>query len=65
VLLVDHNLERTIENAKPWTKTKWSPWRGGRIVYHEGRFLAGKPGARLKFDHSRGGFWQTPDGIGT
>jgi len=49
----------------PWTKTKWSPWRGGRIVYHEGRFLAGKPGARLKFDHSRGGFWQTPDGIGT
>jgi len=77
VVLVDPHLERTIENSKQWTKTKWSPWHGetlrgwpvrtwcgGRTVYQDGRVFADQPGQRLRFDHARGGYWATPDGIG-
>jgi dihydroorotase len=77
VVLVDPRQVRTIENAKQWTKTKWSPWNGrslmgwpvitwcgGRIVYRDGQVDASTPGSRLVFDHARGGYWNTPDGIG-
>jgi dihydroorotase len=76
-VLVDPNLSRRIENEKQWTKSKWSPWHGetlcgwpvrtwcsGRTVYRDGRVDASSPGRRLTFDHARGGFWKTPDGIG-
>jgi dihydroorotase len=78
VVLVDPNLEHTIDNANQWTKTKWSPWHGttlrgwpvrtwcgGRTVFQDGRVLAEQSGERLTFDHARGGFWATPDGVGT
>ncbi len=78
VVLVDPHLERKIENEKQWTKTKWSPWHGetlcgwpirtwcnGQTVYRDGMMASTTSGQRLVFDHARGGFWNTPDGIGT
>ena len=75
--LVDPNEVRVIENAKQFTKSKWSPWAGeslqgwpvrvwvgGRTVYHEGRISTDQPAERLQFDHSLGGFWNTSDGVG-
>lgn len=83
VVLVDPKLQRTIENAKQWTKAKWSPWHGtnlqgwpvktwvaGSCVYNleadgQGRISEEVRGRRLTFDHQRGGYWKTFDGIGT
>jgi dihydroorotase len=77
VVLVDPKRERTIDNAEQWTKTKWSPWHGvrltgwpkitwcgGRAVYRDGHVDRSTPGQRLVFDHARGGYWNTHDGIG-
>lgn len=78
VVLVDPTMSKTIENEKQWTKTKWSPWNGvtltgwpvrtwcgGRTVYQHGTVDTDSRGQRLTFDHARGGFWNTHDGIGT
>jgi len=78
VVLVDPNLVRRIENEKQWTKTKWSPWHGvsltgwpvrtwcgGKTVFRDGRVDTQASGKRLVFDRARGGYWNTPDGIGT
>ena len=78
LVLVDMQLKKTIEDAKQWTKCKWSPWNGvtlqgwpvqtwvnGQTVYRNGEMLDEVRGRRVRCDHARGGFFATPDGIGT
>jgi dihydroorotase len=78
LVLVDTTLRRTIRNEQQWTKCKWSPWHGetltgwpvktwvgGQLVYSEGRVDDAVRGRKPRFDHARGGYWATPDGIGT
>lgn len=61
----------------PWTGqtlTGWplTTWVGGQRVFDRrgvaadqpGRCLEGVRGSKPRFDHSRGGYWNTPDGIG-
>lgn len=58
----------------PWngeTLTGWpvTTWVGGRRVFDRrngglGVFNESVRGVKPRFDHSRGGFWATPDGIG-
>jgi len=75
--LVDPNLNRTIENEKQFTKTKWSPWAGstfrgwptrvfvaGRTVFRDGAITTDSPARRLQFDHALGGYWHTEHGVG-
>ncbi|KAA5540407.1 dihydroorotase [Roseiconus nitratireducens] len=78
LVLVDLQREKTIHDAEQWTKSKWSPWDGVTLRgWPVATYLAGRKvfdadqgmdesvrGGKLKFDHSRGGFWNTPDGIG-
>ncbi len=77
LVLVNPNETRTIENAKQHTKSKWSPWTGetlrgwptqvfvgGKTVYRDGKIETQVPARRLQFDHSLGGFWKTPNGVG-
>jgi dihydroorotase len=77
LVLVDPNKRKTIRNEEQFTKSKWSPWDGvtlqgwpvqtivgGRTVFASGQITAQQPGSRLTFDHARGGYWNTPDGIG-
>ncbi|XZE54115.1 dihydroorotase [Planctomycetaceae bacterium SH139] len=78
LVLVDLQQQRTILNERQHTKSRWSPWHGetltgwpmktwvgGRLVYDDGQFDQAVRGEKPLFDHARGGFWQTPDGIGT
>ena len=78
LVLVDLNHTRTVRNEQQYTKAAWSPWDGesltgwpvetwvrGRRVYDRGRFDETIRGAKPLFDHARGGYWATPDGIGT
>lgn len=79
LVLVDPQRSKTIRDAEQHTKTRWSPWHGetltgwpvktfvgGHCVYGlETGFDESFRGEKLSFDHSRGGFWNTPDGIGT
>lgn len=77
LVLVDLQQPRRIENTAQHTKAKWSPWHGttltgwpvatwvaGRCVYRDGRFDHAVRGTKPRFDHRRGGYWATPDGIG-
>lgn len=77
LVLVDPNLDKTIRNEEQFTKVKWSPWNGvtlrgwpvktfvgGQVVFEHGRIVNTTCGKRLGFDHARGGYWNTPDGIG-
>jgi dihydroorotase len=77
LVLVDPNQTKTIQNHLQFTKSKWSPWDGvslqgwpihvwvaGRTVFRAGRIATDKPGSRLRFDHARGGYWKTTNGIG-
>ena len=77
LVLVDPNRERMIRNEEQFTKAKWSPWHGltlrgwpvktfvgGELVFDQGQIVDTSCGRRLVFDHARGGFWNTPDGIG-
>jgi dihydroorotase len=77
LVLVDPNEKRVIQNEKQFTKAKWSPWAGetlqgwptrvwvaGRTVYQDGRIATTLPGDRLQFDHTLGGYWKTPNGVG-
>ncbi|QDS92794.1 Dihydroorotase [Roseimaritima multifibrata] len=77
LVLVDMEQRREIENARQHTKSRWSPWHGttltgwpvatwvnGQQVYGEHGFDESVRGAKPQFDHQRGGFWATPDGIG-
>jgi dihydroorotase len=78
LVLVDPNLKKTIRNEEQFTKTQWSPWHGETLTgWPVTTFVGGNPvwtktdgfdesfrGRKLDFDHSRGGFWSTPDGVG-
>lgn len=79
IVLVDMNEKRTIRDAQQHTKSRWSPWDGetlqgwpvatyvhGHCVWNTIRgFDESFRGTKLRFDHSRGGYWNTVDGIGT
>ena len=79
LVLVDLQCQRTIDDARQHTKSRWSPWHGqtltgwpvstwisGQRVWDAGEgFDETFRGNKLHFDHSRGGYWNTPDGIGT
>lgn len=77
LVLVDMQARRTIRNAEQHTKCGWSPWDGvelrgwpvktwvgGQLVFDEGRFDTTVRGRKPLFDHARGGYWNTLDGIG-
>lgn len=78
LVLVDLEHQKTIRDENQHTKSRWSPWHGetltgwpnatwvgGHKVFDASNgFDEGFRGKRLSFDHSRGGFWNTPDGIG-
>jgi dihydroorotase len=79
LVLVDLQKQKTIRDSEQHTKSKWSPWDGvtltgwpvatfvgGHRVYSDGSgFDETFRGNKLRFDHSRGGYWNTPAGIGT
>lgn len=78
LVLVDLNLEKTIENDKQFTRCGYSPWAGqsltgwpvrtlvgGQTVFVEGQVSASVRGKAVVCDHARGGYWKTPDGVGT
>lgn len=78
LVLVDMSLRKTIDNVQQFTKAKWSPWHGtslmgwpvktwvgGKLVFDNGRIHDDVRGEKPLFDHARGGFWATPDGVGT
>ncbi len=77
LVLVDMNQVRTIRDEEQHTKSKWSPWHGeslkgwplmtwvgGTCVYNRGQFHPNFRGSKPRFDHSRGGYYQTTGGIG-
>lgn len=77
LVLVDLHEARTVRDDQQHTKSRWSPWHGqtltgwplvtwvrGRRVFDRGRFDETLRGAKPVFDHSRGGYWNTPSGIG-
>lgn len=77
LVLVDMSQRTTIRNSQQWTRSGWSPWDGqtlqgwpvrtlvaGQTVFHAGRLDDSLRGTAVICDHSRGGFWNTPDGIG-
>ncbi len=78
IVLVDLQCQRTIDDAKQHTKCRWSPWHGqtltgwpvstwvgGHRVWDvRAGFDESFRGRKLRFDHARGGYWSTPDGIG-
>ncbi|MEM8666878.1 MAG: dihydroorotase [Planctomycetota bacterium] len=77
-VLVDLEREKQILDEEQQTKTRWSPWHGVTLRgWPVGTYIAGEPvwtiedgfrhehrGAKLTFDHARGGYWATPEGIG-
>ena len=79
LVLVDLSEQRTIRDEEQQTKSKWSPWDGetltgwpvatwvgGHQVWsRETGFDDNFRGNKLRFDHTRGGFWNTADGMGT
>lgn len=79
LVLVDLSEKRTIRDQDQHTKSRWSPWDGetltgwpvrtwvgGRQVWSvESGFDEGRRGTKPRFDHSRGGYWLTANGIGS
>lgn len=78
LVLVDLQRQKTIRDEDQLTKCRWSPWQGqtltgwpvvtfvgGHRVWdvHDG-FDESFRGQKLSFDHGRGGYWSTPEGIG-
>lgn len=78
LVLVDLERRKTIRDDEQLTKSHWSPWDGQSLTgwpvatYVGGRqvwsvsdgFDEDVRGAKLRFDHARGGYWATQDGIG-
>ena len=78
LVIVDLEESRTIRDEDQVTKTKWSPWSGETLQgWPVATFVGGHQvwskrdgfdnafrGAKIEFDHSRGGYWSTPNGIG-
>lgn len=79
LVLVDLSEKRTIRDQDQYTKSRWSPWDGetlhgwpvrtwvcGRQVWcAESGFDETVRGTKPRFDHSRGGYWSTANGIGS
>lgn len=72
LVLVDLNREDTILNQNQLTKSGWSPWHGtslkgwpvrtwvmGQTVFQDGEVEKSVRGSEAKYDHSRGGYWNT------
>jgi dihydroorotase len=72
LVLVDLNREETILNENQLTKSGWSPWHGttlkgwpiqtwvmGQTVFENGEVNKSVSGSEAKYDHSRGGYWNT------
>lgn len=78
LVLVDMARTRTIHDQDQHTKCRWSPWNGvaltgwpivtyvrGKRVWSDAHgFDESVRGTKPRFDHARGGYWSTPDGIG-
>jgi dihydroorotase len=77
LVLVDLAEQRTIENERQFTRSRWSPWHGetlqgwpvrtlvgGQTVFADGKPIESVRGTRVRCDHQRGGYFSTPDGIG-
>ena len=78
-MLVDLEKQKTILDEEQVTKSRWSPWHGQSLTgWPVQTLVSGHPvwsadngfddqfrGSKLLFDHQRGGFWATPNGIGT
>ncbi len=78
LVLVDLQRQKTIRDEEQLTKARWSPWHGQTLTgWPVATFIGGHRvwsiddgfddsfrGAKLRFDHDRGGYWKTPDGIG-
>ena len=78
LVLVDLEKRRTIHDAEQHTKSRWSPWDGQTLTgWPVSTWVSGHRvwdtatgfddrfrGHKLRFDHSRGGYWSTPEGIG-
>ncbi|QDV70983.1 Dihydroorotase [Rosistilla carotiformis] len=77
LVLVDLEQQKTIRNEEQQTKCRWSPWDGetltgwpvttwvgGRRVFDRGRFDDSIRGTLPLFDHQRGGYWATEQGVG-
>ncbi len=79
LVLVDTAQSHVVRDDRQWTKTRWSPWDGvtltggpvktfvgGTSVWSAAKGLnRDHRGAKLRFDHGRGGYWATGGGIGT
>ena len=74
LVLVDMAMEREVRNEDQHCKCGWTPWHGtrlqgwpvrtwvgGRTVFADGRVATEPRGEELVFDHTRGGYWATPD----
>ncbi|MEC8475486.1 MAG: dihydroorotase [Planctomycetota bacterium] len=78
LVLVNLEEERTIRDDAQHTKSRWSPWNGETLTgWPVATFLRGievwsksagfssvRHAEKLLFDHARGGYWATPDGVG-
>lgn len=78
LVLVDLERQKTIRDEEQQTKSRWSPWHGETLTgWPVATFIAGVPvwtletgfeeqhrGSKLTFEHGRGGYWATPDGVG-
>jgi dihydroorotase len=79
LVLVDLDRQKQIRDEDQITKCRWSPWHGETLTgWPVSTFVGGHRvwdnidgfdesfrGCKLRFDHTRGGYWNTPDGIGT
>ncbi|MGI9472088.1 MAG: dihydroorotase [Rubripirellula sp.] len=79
LVLVDMAKSKTIRDEEQLTKSRWSPWHGQSLTgWPVATFVGGHRvwsadegvddhfrGSKLSFDHQRGGYWSTGDGIGT
>jgi dihydroorotase len=77
LVLVDMNLKKTVDNARQYAKSGWSPWHGqsltgwpvctlvgGRPAFQDNQVVESSRGTPVTCDHHRGGYWSTADGIG-
>ncbi len=77
LVIVDTKLTQAVDNAKQLTKCGYSPWHGtelagwpirtivgGQTVYQDEKVEHSVRGQAVLCDHARGGYWNTPDGIG-
>ncbi|MFG0297688.1 MAG: dihydroorotase [Maioricimonas sp. JB045] len=74
LVLVDLSRQATIRNAEQVTKCGWSPWDGvtltgwpvrtwvmGQTVFADGQLDASVRGREARYEHERGGFWNTSE----